>query len=212
MGWKKRGWSGGRRLFKRLGGAGQREKKGRGPCGGGRVEKEDEGSWGGRGAAVSSMGRSAMPPTVGRGKWHCRANREGGGHGRRGADGWRVGPREMRDPVLAAGCRRESGRERPGGDGAPTGGPGQHCAEVVVQTVFWTDSKHLNGSHEFKNLSNFDWLKMYFPLLQKFETKYGWKVFEMRNNFAYRNFLIFEMDFELKFREASTSWISIEIH
>jgi hypothetical protein len=53
---------------------------------------------------------------------------------------------------------------------------------------------------------------MYFPLLQKFETKYGWKVFEMRNNFAYRNFLIFEMDFELKFREASTSWISIEIH
>jgi hypothetical protein len=41
---------------------------------------------------------------------------------------------------------------------------------------------------------------MYLPLLQKFETKYGWKVFEMRNSFAYRNLLRFEMDFELKFR------------
>jgi hypothetical protein len=37
--------------------------------------------------------------------------------------------------------------------------------------------------------------------LQKFETKYGWKVFEIRNNFPYRDFLIFRMDFELKFRE-----------
>jgi hypothetical protein len=37
---------GGQRLFKRLGGAGQRGKKGRGPYGCGRVEKEKEGRWG----------------------------------------------------------------------------------------------------------------------------------------------------------------------
>jgi hypothetical protein len=28
--------------------------------------------------------------------------------------------------------------------------------------------------------------------------KYGWKEFEMRNNFAYSNFLRFRMGFELK--------------
>jgi hypothetical protein len=38
---------------------------------------------------------------------------------------------------------------------------------------------------------------------QKFETKYGWKVFEVRNHFPYIFFLRFEMNFKLKFREDS---------
>jgi hypothetical protein len=38
----------------------------------------------------------------------------------------------MGDPVLAVGCERE----RPGGDGAPTGRPGQHSDGAMVQTVF----------------------------------------------------------------------------
>jgi hypothetical protein len=42
-------------------------------------------------------------------------------------------------------------------------------------------------------------------MLQKFEIKYGWKVFDLRNNVPYKDFLIFEMDFELKFREACMS-------
>jgi hypothetical protein len=42
-------------------------------------------------------------------------------------------------------------------------------------------------------------------LLKKFEIKYRWKVFEIRNNFSYRNFLRFRLDFELKFREPSMS-------
>jgi hypothetical protein len=42
-------------------------------------------------------------------------------------------------------------------------------------------------------------------LLQKFEIKYGWKVFETRNNFVHRNFFRFLMYFDLKFREASMS-------
>jgi hypothetical protein len=37
-------------------------------------------------------------------------------------------------------CQRrgvgESGRERPGSNEVPTGGPGQHSAGAVVQTVF----------------------------------------------------------------------------
>jgi hypothetical protein len=41
------------------------------------------------------------------------------------------------------------------------------------------------------------------PVPQKFELKYGWRAFEVRNNFPYKCFLIFEMDFKLKFREVS---------
>jgi hypothetical protein len=44
------------------------------------------------------------------------------------------------------------------------------------------------------------------------EIKYGWKGIEIRNNLYYRNFSILEMDFELKFREAPMSLISIEIY
>jgi hypothetical protein len=33
--------------------------------------------------------------------------------------------------------------------------------------------------------------KRYLPSLQKIEIKYGWREFEMRNNFYYRNFLRF---------------------
>jgi hypothetical protein len=42
--------------------------------------------------------------------------------------------------------------------------------------------------------------------LEHFEIKYGSQVFEIKNNFPYRDFLRFEMDFKLKFREASMSW------
>jgi hypothetical protein len=41
--------------------------------------------------------------------------------------------------------------------------------------------------------------------LRKFEIKYGWTEFAMRNNFPYRSLLGFEMNFELKFREFSRS-------
>jgi hypothetical protein len=52
---------------------------------------------------------------------------------------------------------------------------------------------------------NLLWSKQDFPLLQKFELKYGCKVFELRNNFSYKDFLRLELDFDLKFREASMS-------
>jgi hypothetical protein len=38
-------------------------------------------------------------------------------------------------------------------------------------------------------------------LLKKFQIKYGWKELERRNNFPYRNFSRFEIEFELKIRE-----------
>jgi hypothetical protein len=37
------------------------------------------------------------------------------------------------------------------------------------------------------------------------EIKYGWREFGIRNNFAPKGFLRFEIDIELKFREASMS-------
>jgi hypothetical protein len=48
-------------------------------------------------------------------------------------------------------------------------------------------------------------MKQDLPGLRKVETKYGWKVFAIRNKLPARDFLRFEMDFELKFREASMS-------
>jgi hypothetical protein len=47
---------------------------------------------------------------------------------------------------------------------------------------------------------------------EKCEIKYGWKEFEIRINFTYRNFSRFEMKFELKFREVSMGRIELEIH
>jgi hypothetical protein len=56
---------------------------------------------------------------------------------------------------------------------------------------------------KFENPPNFGWFKRYIPALQKFEIKYGWKAFEIRINFPYRNVSRFEMEFELKFTEFS---------
>jgi hypothetical protein len=63
-----------------------------------------------------------------------------------------------------------------------------------------------NGSKYFQTVSNFGWLEKCFPELGKFEIKYGFEALDQGNNFLYRNFSIFEMELELKFREASVSW------
>jgi hypothetical protein len=39
-------------------------------------------------------------------------------------------------------------------------------------------------------------------VLLKFQIKYGFEACEIRNNFPYRNFSKFSLDFELKFKEA----------
>jgi hypothetical protein len=39
------------------------------------------------------------------------------------------------------------------------------------------------------------------PLLENFKKKFGIEGFEERNNFSYRNFSQFRINFELKFRE-----------
>jgi hypothetical protein len=41
------------------------------------------------------------------------------------------------------------------------------------------------------------------PVLEKNQLKYGCEGFEVRNDFPYVNFLIFETKFELKFEEDS---------
>jgi hypothetical protein len=47
--------------------------------------------------------------------------------------------------------------------------------------LFQTNSTH----------SNLIWSKQDPPALQNFEIKYGWKLFETRNNFVQRNFFRF---------------------
>jgi hypothetical protein len=53
------------------------------------------------------------------------------------------------------------------------------------------------------NLFKFIRSKQDLPELGKFEIKFGFEGCDERNNFAYRNFLRFEMYFELKIRESS---------
>jgi hypothetical protein len=48
-------------------------------------------------------------------------------------------------------------------------------------------------------------LKWDLPRIKKIEIKYGCGRSDERNIVPYRNFLIFKLEFELKFREASMS-------
>jgi hypothetical protein len=88
-------------------------------------------------------------------------------------------------------------------DGALTDGPGPHSARVQFKLGFKPIQKYSNGSNEIWIPPNFGWFKRYLTRVQIFEIKYGWKEFEIRINFPYRNFSRFEMEFELKFRELS---------
>jgi hypothetical protein len=85
----------------------------------------------------------------------------------------------------------------------------QHQAARFKHSLNWNQNSSATklSSNSFKL-----WLlEIGPPGPQNFETKYGWKVFEIRNNFPYRDFLRFEMDLEPKFREPSMSWISRKI-
>jgi hypothetical protein len=54
----------------------------------------------------------------------------------------------------------------------------------------------LNDFNLIQTHSNFTRSKQDLPELDKFEIKYGFEGFVERKNFPYRNFFIFEMDFE----------------
>jgi hypothetical protein len=54
------------------------------------------------------------------------------------------------------------------------------------------------------------WFKSIHPKLEEIEIKSSCKLFNEWNNFPYRNFPRFAMDFELKLKEASKVWIWIE--
>jgi hypothetical protein len=56
--------------------------------------------------------------------------------------------------------------------------------------LFLTHSNLIRSKHDLLELKNF-------------EIKYGFEGFNENNNFPYRNFLRFEINFELKIREAS---------
>jgi hypothetical protein len=54
-----------------------------------------------------------------------------------------------------------------------------------------------------QTFSNFDRSEKYLPLLGKIEIKYDFEGLEEMNNLLDRDFLIFEMYLELKFKEVS---------
>jgi hypothetical protein len=80
-------------------------------------------------------------------------------------------------------------------DAMPTLGP---SSTVLPDSVLNRIKSISNG---FKFASNFDRSERCLPLLQKFQIKNVWEEIEIRNNFSYRNFSRFEIEFELKIRE-----------
>jgi hypothetical protein len=60
-----------------------------------------------------------------------------------------------------------------------------------------------NGSKPIQTFPKFDRSENYIPMLKKIEIKYDFEDLEEMNNVLHRNFLTFEMDLELKFREFS---------
>jgi hypothetical protein len=59
----------------------------------------------------------------------------------------------------------------------------------------------LMNSNPNQTHSNFIRSKQDLPKLKNFEIEYGCQGFDVRNNFSYRNFLIFETGCEPKIRE-----------
>jgi hypothetical protein len=53
-------------------------------------------------------------------------------------------------------------------------------------------------SNQIQNRLNFDWSKQDLFKLKKIEIKYYFEEFEERNNFFYRNFFRFEVNFWMK--------------
>jgi hypothetical protein len=80
------------------------------------------------------------------------------------------------------------------------GGPSQHSAGRSGSNLVLNRFKNTQMVQiKFEFLQT--WLVQKIPSpLQKFEIKYGWKEFELRINFSYRNISRFEIEFELKFR------------
>jgi hypothetical protein len=96
---------------------------------------------------------------------------------------------------------REQGRGRLAvGREGMTGGPGPGKEKKEKENRFNSNLKLI-----FQIYSNLIRSQQDLPGLENFEIKYSWKEFEIRNNFPYRNFVRFLMDFEQKFREASIS-------
>jgi hypothetical protein len=81
----------------------------------------------------------------------------------------------------------------------------------AVQTRFETKSE-CKWFKQFQTVSIFSRLGKYSPLLRKIQIKYGFEALKEGNNFLYRNFLRFGMDWEYKFREICMSQKHVKIH
>jgi hypothetical protein len=81
--------------------------------------------------------------------------------------------------------------------GGPVG-PGGTVPGSAVKRLWIQFKLFQKNSNDFKNFSNFDRFKKHIPKL----TNMVGMVFALRNNFLYRYFFRFEVDFEWKFREA----------
>jgi hypothetical protein len=89
------------------------------------------------------------------------------------------------------GKKRGKGTTRPAGDDDR-----QQPAVVLTCGPDATVSGNSNRFEYFQIHSKFHLSKLGLPKLKIFEIKYAFEGFEERNNFLYRNFFKFEVDFE----------------
>jgi hypothetical protein len=120
-------------------------------------------------------------------------------------------------PVWGAPCGGRKGGSGPGNKGSTSTWPAEARPWWAHATRGWcrpTRDRGLNGRltgwsrllcwrfypsqriQIYSNPSKFAQSKRDFPCLRKFEIKYGFEGFEERNNFLYRNFFRFIVDFE----------------
>jgi hypothetical protein len=115
-------------------------------------------------------------------------------HHAEGGGVWRLGAGRV------SGMGPAGGVGRPGeiGDYAGEGGPGAWAG--VGRFEINSDNFQL-----FKKIQMIwiDLIKRWSSRFEKFQVKYGIEGFEERKSFLHRSFFKFELDFELKFREAS---------
>jgi hypothetical protein len=147
--------------------------------------------------------REGGGPTMVRGV-RRRRHRPGSGGAGRAVCARRAGKRE-RDVKVAGGPPGEWG---PATEGEKKGREGDRWDRLRVgpsgrerrERALTGGPLGLNEFDLFQTHSNLIWSKHDPPVLQKFDIKYGWKVFATRNNLVHRNLFRIRMDFELKFR------------
>jgi hypothetical protein len=167
------------------------------------VRSHGEGGGGGRGGGASAAVRSARWPATTSGRWARAAalpHEQGMGRARAMRfERLTHGPERDGGPGVSGGVRERAGERGQAAMGCQQVGPGNTVPLRQFKRYFEPIQNIQTVHMDSKIPQTLTDSKCIFPCSK------NCKAFEIRNNFTYKDFLIFGMDFELKFREASVS-------